>query len=143
MRGGDVLLLDDDTDLRDTIAELVELLSGRDCIGVGSFDELTVARERVLGCDLAILDINLGAGQPTGFCAYEWLRAQRFGGRILFLTGHAASHPLARRAAALDGVTILVKPIGVAALRDVLDSDAAARRTRGVEERREREAAKA
>ena len=84
MPGGDVLLLDDDADLRETLGELVGLLSGRRCIGVGSFAELTAARERVLGCDLAILDINLGDGQPTGFCAYDWLRTQRFGGRILF-----------------------------------------------------------
>jgi FixJ family two-component response regulator len=125
MGPGSVLLLDDDADIRDSFSELVPFACGRDCLAFGSYAELTKARESALACEVAILDINLGAGQPSGIDAYDWLRAKRFAGRIVFLTGHAATHPLVRRAAAIKGVRILAKPISVKQLRDTLTEGAA------------------
>jgi len=121
MGSGPVLVLDDDIDVRESVGDLVAILCGRDCVSVGSFAELSAARERALACAVAIVDINLGAGQPNGLDAYEWLRAQRFAGRILFLTGHAATHPLVQEAAALDGGRVLAKPIGLNELRDAVE----------------------
>jgi len=109
--GGGVIVLDDDDDLLTTMSELVQLVTGRPCVAAHSLAELEARRDEVLACDDAILDINLGPKQPSGLDAYTWLKQQRFGGRIVFLTGHARSHPLVARAARLDGVFVYQKPI--------------------------------
>jgi len=115
-----VLLLDDDDDLLDAVSDLVRLISGAECLRLRSFDELKAQREAALGCDRAIIDINLGPSQPSGLDAYHWLEQQQYGGTIAFLTGHARSHPLVARAAALEGVTVHQKPIDVEELREML-----------------------
>src|SRR4029077_4924973 len=89
-----VLFLDDDEDLRDTFTDLVRSVFDRDCHGLCSYRDLVTLGDRALGCGVAILDINLGAEAPSGLDAYGWLRRHGFSGRIVFLTGHANSHPL-------------------------------------------------
>ncbi|HEY2743992.1 MAG TPA: response regulator, partial [Polyangia bacterium] len=111
MSVGGVLLLDDDEDLLATLGDLVTLLTRRKCVAARSFDELVARRDDALACRDAILDINLGGGKASGLDAYAWLKEQRYAGRIFFLTGHARSHPLVARACALEGVTVLQKPI--------------------------------
>jgi len=64
-----------------------------------------------LRCDLALIDINLGAGQPSGVEVYRWLRARGFGGRIFFLTGHAMNSPFVAEAVRLGDAQVLSKPI--------------------------------
>ena len=86
-----VLILDDDEDLREVLAELFRGTLGIDCVGAASMDELLEQRDRALSCKLAVLDVNLGPQSPSGFQAYSWLRSQGFAGRIVFLTGHAAT----------------------------------------------------
>lgn len=120
-----VLLLDDDEDVREALGELITLLTGHSTFALASVRELTEQRERALGCDLAILDVNLGAGQPSGLVAHAWLSAERFRGRVVFLTGHAARHPLVVRAAT-GGARVLAKPIGIDELRGILPRRAAA-----------------
>jgi len=110
-----IVLLDDDADLRDALCDMFVLL-GADCLALASLAEMTSAADRVLACDLAILDVNLGEGQPSGVDAHDWLRRGRFGGRVVFLTGHAPSNPAVARAATL-GVRVLTKPIGTDELR--------------------------
>ena len=73
-------------------------------------------RVGALGCGLALLDINLGAGVPSGLDAYRWLKDNGFPGRTVFLTGHARSHPLVREARELTHVQVLSKPIESAVL---------------------------
>ncbi len=114
-----IVLLDDDADLRDALCDMFALL-GADCLPVASLAEMSGAADRVLACHLAILDVNLGEGQPSGVDAYEWLRQQRFGGRVVFLTGHAPSSPAVARAATL-GVRVLTKPIGIDEMRALVD----------------------
>ena len=94
MAKGGVLLLDDDDDLLATLSELVRLLTNGPCLAVSSLSALIARRDEALACTRAILDINLGPGQPSGLDAYAWLKRERFAGSIVFLTGQARSHPL-------------------------------------------------
>lgn len=121
-----VVFLDDDKDLRDLFADVVALLSGRDCLTVGSVAELIDQRVQALAAELAILDINLGPDAPSGLDAYHWLRQQGFGGRIVFLTGHAASHPLVAEAHQLGDVRVFEKPLPMPAIASLLARGAGA-----------------
>jgi FixJ family two-component response regulator len=106
-----VLILDDDEDLREVLAELFTGTLGIDCVGAASMDELLKLRERALSCKLAVLDVNLGPQSPSGFQAYSWLRSQGFAGRIVFLTGHAATRADVQEARRAGEVRVLEKPV--------------------------------
>lgn len=114
-----VLVLDDDTDLRIVLCDLFVYYGAR-CTGVGSLDEMkNLVADGRLSFDLVILDINLGAGQPSGVDAFRWLRERSFSGRILFLTGHGRSLPAVAEAHAL-GVKVLEKPVDIDDLVNLL-----------------------
>src|SRR5262249_26305927 len=100
---GAVLVLDDDDDLVDAGWDVL-IDDGWECLGAHSVAELQGLGSRAIACQLAILDINLGVGVSSGVDAYRWLRERQFGGRIVFLTGHARSHPLVAEASSLDGI---------------------------------------
>jgi FixJ family two-component response regulator len=108
-----VAFLDDDDDLRDALCEWIAFFGGPDVLSVDSVTKLRAARDEVLGCELAILDVNLGEGQPDGLDALAWLREIGFAGRIVFLTGHASNAPALRNA----GVPVLQKPLSMDELR--------------------------
>ncbi|MDC0716913.1 response regulator [Nannocystis bainbridge] len=118
-----VVFLDDDEDLRELFVDVVALFAERDCLTVGSVDELVEQRKRVLAAELIILDINLGPGLPSGLDAYKWLREQNYGGRVVFLTGHAASHPLVAEARRLAGVRVYEKPLPVPTIARLLERE--------------------
>jgi ActR/RegA family two-component response regulator len=67
--------------------------------------------EDVLHSHLSILDINLGARQPSGLEAYRWLRERGYEGQIVFLTGHAMTHPLVSEAQKMGTARVLQKPV--------------------------------
>ena len=106
-----VLVLEDDGDLRGLLCELLVASGAQGCVSAGSFDAMVRQQEQVLGCGLALLDVNLGAGLPSGLDAYHWLRGHGFGGRVVFLTGHAHHHPLVRQARELTQARVLSKPV--------------------------------
>ena len=106
-----VLVLEDDDDLRTLLCELLVACGVQAWVSAGSFEAMVRQKEQVLGCGLALLDVNLGAKVPSGLDAYHWLRENGFGGRIVFLTGHARSHPLVRQAYDLSQARILSKPV--------------------------------
>jgi FixJ family two-component response regulator len=113
--GTDVILIDDDDDVREIVQELFATFGVR-CVGGRSLDELRALGAMVFACPLVILDVNLGPDQPPGTKAYEWLIEQNFPGRVVFLTGHARNHPLvvtARESHAL----VLEKPVSAEQLR--------------------------
>jgi DNA-binding response OmpR family regulator len=112
-----VLFLDDDEDLREVVADILANM-GIAVDAVGSFDQL-VGRD-VAAFDLAVLDINLGPGSPSGIDAYRWLKDHRFAGRMVFLTGHARSHPLVAEALRLGDASVYDKPISAAEFRALL-----------------------
>ena len=116
-----VLVLEDDGDMRTLMCELLEMAGVDSCVSVGSVEELRRQRlEDVHRAQLALIDINLGADHPSGLEAYEWLLQQRFAGKVVFITGHAASHPLLREAQGLRGVQVLRKPVDGDVLLDLL-----------------------
>jgi FixJ family two-component response regulator len=103
-----VVVLDDDVDMLESVRDLLTRTTG--CLMARSYDELLQLGEEALACRVAILDINLGPGRPSGIDAYQWLRTQNFRGRVAFLTGHAKGHPLVEEASRLDNVRIIEKP---------------------------------
>jgi FixJ family two-component response regulator len=117
---GSVFVVDDDEDVCAAIADLIANMSQQPCLRLGGLAELVKLGARALACELAIIDINLGAGAPTGIDVYDWLRGHGFRGRIVFLTGHAHGHPLVKRACALGHAQVVQKPIEVDELRAIV-----------------------
>ena len=118
-----VLYVEDNDDLRELVTELVTVVFKRRCVAVGSYEELVVLGQHVLGCSVAILDINLGPNRPSGIDAYRWLREKRYPGRIVFLTGHANTHPLVVEAQRIGHAEIFSKPIGPDRLRSIVEGE--------------------
>jgi DNA-binding NtrC family response regulator len=116
------LVIDDDEDLRLLLCEVVTSLSNGECLAVRSFDELVVHQAEALGCDLALLDVNLGVDVPNGLDVLEWLRAHDFQGRVVFLTGHARTHPLVESARCTAEVPVLEKPVTLDTLLSILSA---------------------
>lgn len=116
-----VIFLDDDQDLREVFTVMTSQL-GIAATAVASVAELTRAMtDHSDGAfDLAILDINLGAGSPSGLAAYRWLRDHQFTGRVVFLTGHARSHPLVSEASQIGDAVVYEKPMTAAQLRSIM-----------------------
>ncbi len=109
-------MLEDDNDLRTLLCDLLVLSGAKACVSAGSVEAMVRQKDQVLGCELALLDVNLGSGAQSGLDAYHWLRENGFGGRIVFLTGHARSHPLVRKAYELSQAQVLSKPVDVKVL---------------------------
>lgn len=105
-----MLIVDDDACLLDVMSDAITA-SGRRTVKLRSFAEMQSREEEALACDVAFLDVNLGGGKPSGIDAARWLRQHRFKGHIYFLTAHAGSHPLMLRASAVEGASLLAKPI--------------------------------
>jgi DNA-binding response OmpR family regulator len=110
---GELLFVDDDSDLRSALTDLVQAVEGRRVLGAADLDEVEKLGERAVACSLAIIDVNLGAGKPSGFDALAWLRSHGFRGRAVFLTGHARSGAYVQRAREFAEVPLLSKPLGV------------------------------
>jgi len=115
-----VLFVDDDEDLCAMMKDVLASLGISRVVIAGSLREVEDRRDETLACQLAILDINLGSGQPSGVNVYEWLEHEGFAGRIVFLTGHASSDPRVQEAARLTGSAIASKPLSVAELRELI-----------------------
>jgi DNA-binding NarL/FixJ family response regulator len=118
-----VLYVEDNDDLRELVVELITVVLERRCVGVGSYEEVVALGSQALQCDVAILDINLGAHRKSGIDAYAWLRRQGYTGRIVFLTGHASTHPLVVEAQRLGGAEIFSKPIDPERLRSIVEGE--------------------
>lgn len=118
-----VLYVEDNEDLREVVVELVTVVLNHRCVGVGSYEEVVALGDDALGCSVAILDINLGANRKSGIDAYTWLRDKGYAGRIVFLTGHASTHPLVVEAQRLGDAEIFSKPIDPDRLRSIVEGE--------------------
>jgi DNA-binding response OmpR family regulator len=116
---GALLFVDDDADLRALIPYVAASLGFERCVLAASLVEVEAQRSEALSCSLAVLDINLGWASATGVDVYNWLRQQRFAGRIVFLTGHGEDDPRVRDAARIGGARVLVKPIALDVLAEL------------------------
>jgi response regulator of citrate/malate metabolism len=112
-----LLFVDDDADLRELIRDAaISALGFERCVLAASFEEAAEQRDDVLGCSLAILDINLGWTAASGVDVYNWLQTEHFQGQVVFLTGHGEDDPRVRDAARIGDVPILLKPISMEVL---------------------------
>jgi FixJ family two-component response regulator len=118
-----VLLLDDDDDVRAVMSDVLHLYFDRDSLELRSFDDMVSRGDDALTCNIAILDVNLGPGRPSGVDAHHWLRHRGFRGEIFFLTGHANFHPEVQRATAVGDAHVLRKPIRVEQLGKILTGE--------------------
>jgi FixJ family two-component response regulator len=121
MEGGFVLYVEDDEDLREVFKEVVIKVLERRCVAVASYEELVALSEEALACGVAVLDVNLGPNRRSGIDAYNWLRHMGYAGPIVFLTGHASSHPLVLKATRVGDARLLSKPIDLDDLRSVIE----------------------
>ncbi len=117
----DALVLDDAADMRCLVGQMLQRFTGAHCLELASVAELKAASVQVLAAKVAIIDINLGEGQPSGLDAFHWLREQAYRGRVYFLTGHARHHPLVVAASGM-GAVVLEKPIRSAQLAAMVRS---------------------
>lgn len=108
-----ILLLDDDDDLRSLLAAALVHYAIGEPIACGSVIDMINRGSQVLQCSLALLDVNLGAGKPSGVDAYLWLLDHGFHGDVAFLTGHATQHPVIAEAQRNGTVRVLQKPIAL------------------------------
>jgi DNA-binding response OmpR family regulator len=109
-----ILICDDDEDIAEVLGEFLQD-NGFDCVVTRSLEDVKARRSAALACSLAILDVNLGAGRPSGVDVFRWLQRERFGGSVVFLTGHAGTSPILDGARKV-GVPILAKPVTAEAL---------------------------
>lgn len=118
-----VLVLEDDDDLR-TILEILLRGTGHEVSAFRSYTAMLSAARDALSADVALLDVNLGEGVPSGIDAYRWLRANAFRGRVRFLTGHAKGHPLVEEACRVTDAGVLEKPVTAEELARVVSGEA-------------------
>jgi DNA-binding response OmpR family regulator len=116
-----ILFLEDDQDLLASYEKLFGLLFNCSTVSAMSVDELRVNAATALSCDLAFLDINLGYGVESGIDGFHWLRNNGFKGQIIFLTGHARSHPLVQHACTVSGALVFQKPLHMSKARELIE----------------------
>jgi FixJ family two-component response regulator len=107
-----VLFVDDSSDLCEVMELMCQSLPGIECICVPSMSAVLETPAQVLRTDLAILDVNLGPGEPSGVEIYRWLKGQNYHGKIVFLSGHARTDPQVEEAARISDVDFFQKPLG-------------------------------
>ncbi len=109
-----ILICDDDPDIAEVLGEFFQD-HGYPCVIAHSLEEVVARGSEALGCDLAILDVNLGGNRPSGVDVFRWLQQERFGGTVVFLTGHAGTSSVLDGARKV-GVPILAKPVAAETL---------------------------
>jgi FixJ family two-component response regulator len=98
------------------VGEVMLIGGAQECISVGSLFELSAREADALGSGLAILDVNLGNGFPSGVDVCHWLRDHDYAAPIVFLTGHATSNPLVAAAMKVPNTRMLLKPASIETL---------------------------
>jgi len=116
-----VLLVDDDENLRAVLSEFLRM-EGAACVAAASLAQVEAQAEAALATQLAILDVNLGARQPTGVEVCRWLREHGFMGPIVFLTGHAATDPRVVEASRQPNTRVLSKPVAGEVIAELVAS---------------------
>jgi DNA-binding response OmpR family regulator len=119
-----ILICDDDEDIAEVLADFLGD-DGFDCVVTHSLVDIVARRDEALACSMAILDVNLGPGRPSGVDVFRWLQHEGFGGSVVFLTGHAGTSSMLDGARKL-GVPILAKPVSAETLLAVAHAESPA-----------------
>src|SRR5689334_6825720 len=106
-----ILFVDDSSDLCQIIEAMCQSLPEVECVCVTSMSAVQERAAQILRTGLAILDVNLGPGEPSGVDIYRWLRGKNYHGKIVFLSGHARTDPQVEEAARISGVDFFQKPL--------------------------------
>ena len=110
LRGLRVLLVEDSYLVASSLSRMIRDM-GCEVIGPVATVEEALPLVSDGACDVGILDVNLGPGEPSGVDVHGWLRSHGFAGDVVFLTGHARTHPLVAAAVATPGTRVFAKPI--------------------------------
>lgn len=106
-----VLVIDDDVDLGACLVDMFESLLNLRCRHFVNLAALQQEPAVLPHTRLAIIDVNLGAANPSGIEAYQWMKDNGFLGQAVFLTGHAHDHPLMIKARQLGDIPVYAKPL--------------------------------
>jgi DNA-binding NtrC family response regulator len=120
-----VLFVDDSSDLCQIMETMCQSLQGIECICVTSMLAVLERAPRVLRTELAILDVNLGPGEPSGTEIYRWLKGQNYRGKIVFLSGHTRTDPRVVEATRIPDVDFFQKPLGFSQIEALILGKAA------------------
>ena len=115
-----VLFVDDSCDICQVIEVMCQSLPEVECVCVTSMSAVLERASQVLRTGLAILDVNLGPGEPSGVEIYRCLKGQNYRGKIVFLSGHARTDPQVEEAARISGVDFFQKPLGFGQLEALI-----------------------
>lgn len=112
--------VEDDEALRSTLGMVFGSMENTQYVMASSLGELQAQPVPFEALAVAVLDINLGANQPDGLQIFQWLKENGFKGRVIFISGHAKSHPKVVEACKLEGATFLQKPIKLTEFEDAV-----------------------
>jgi FixJ family two-component response regulator len=107
-----VLFVDNSYDICQVFEALCQSLPEVECVCVTSMSAVLERAADALRTGLAIIDVNLGPGEPSGVEIYRWLKGKNYRGKIVFLSGHAMTDPQVEEAAKISGVDFFQKPLG-------------------------------
>jgi len=116
-----VLILDDDYDLRTTLADMLQMVCDAECVKAADVPGMIAAADQVLDCEVAFIDVNLGNNKPSGIDAYNWLREHGYTGRIVFLTGHARMQTLVDELVRSGSAQFVPKPASLRTLCRIVE----------------------
>jgi len=111
-----ILVVDDNRDAAETLAELLEELGYTSHVAYASEDALAVASR----FDPGVAIVDLGMPGMDGYALAEQLQAQRSGIRLIALSGYADAHRR-MRSEQVGFEVHFVKPIPIQLLLDRLD----------------------
>ena len=106
-----VAVIDDDETLCTALAMFFETIGVTQCTIALNLAELETKRAKIPQIDVIFLDVNLGVNQPDGIFVYHWLINNGFTGRVIFMSGHARSHPKIEEIQKIAGTYFLQKPM--------------------------------
>ena len=72
-----VLFVDDDCDICEVVEAMCQSLPEVECVCVTSMSAVLERAALVLCTGIAILDVNLGPGKPSGVEIYRWLKGKK------------------------------------------------------------------
>lgn len=116
-----ILLLDDNKELCKLMEKMFATHGATDVSSFHSCAEVESLGPNGINYDLAFLDVNLGINARSGIDAFNWLVANGFKGKIVFLTGHARSYPFLKKTLNYPNVQLLEKPADVSIILKLLN----------------------